>query len=118
MTFSKLGTDTETNQPVYLPKSARFQGFYIIGMQRMGKSGLFENLIMQDIDQQIGVCVLDPHGELINNVLARLDHKDVDKVIYLDIHDYQHPFGLNLFTCADLTNPTEVQKTVDQIMHI
>lgn len=118
MTFSKLGTDTDTGQLVYLPKTARLQGLYIIGMQRMGKSGLLENLIMQDIDQQIGVCVLDPHGELIDHVLARLDPKFEKDVIFLDIKNYQHPFGLNLFTCSDLTNPTEVQKTVDQIMHI
>ena len=118
MTFSKLGTDRDANQLVNLPKSARFQGFYIIGMQRMGKSGLMENLIMQDIDQQIGVCVLDPHGELIDHVIARLDPKHEKDVIFLDIHDYKHPFGLNLFTCADLTNPLEVQKTVDQVRHI
>ncbi len=48
MAFSKLGTDTETQQLVDLPKTARLQGLYIIGMQRMGKSGLMENLIMQD----------------------------------------------------------------------
>src|SRR5207253_3363294 len=59
--------------------------------------------------QQVGVCVLDPHGELIDHVLARLDNKDVDKVAFLDLANYHYPFGLNLFTCADLTNPFEVQ---------
>jgi hypothetical protein len=119
MTFSKLGTDTDSNQPVYLPKSARLQGLYIIGIQGTGKSGLIENLIMQDIKQQIGVCVLDPHGELIEHVLARLPGKtEEDKVILLDLANYQYPFGLNLFTCADLSNPFEVQKTVNQVMHV
>lgn len=118
MTFSKLGTDRDTGQFVYLPKAARLQGLYIIGIQGTGKSGLIENLIMQDIDQQIGVCVLDPHGELIDHVIARLDTTDVDRVIFLELANYQYPFGLNLFTCADLSNPLEVQKTVDQILHI
>src|SRR6266571_3533995 len=118
MTFSKLGADTETHQPVYLPKASRLQGLYIIGIQGTGKSGLIENLIMQDIDQQIGVCVLDPHGELIDHVLARLEPKHEKDVILLDIANYTYPFGLNLFTCSDLTNPFEVQKTVDQVRHI
>src|SRR5712691_10727598 len=118
MTFSKLGTDTETQQLVYLPKTARLQGLYIIGIQGTGKSGLIENLIMQDIDQQIGVCVLDPHGELIDHVIARLDPKRVNDVILLNLADYNYPFGLNLFACSDLTNPLEVQTTVDQVLHI
>src|SRR5207244_5599137 len=101
MTFSKLGTDTDTGQLVYLPKASRLQGLYIIGIQGTGKSGLIENLIMQDIDQQIGVCVLDPHGELIDHVLARLEPKYEKDVIYLDLADYTSPFGLNLFACPD-----------------
>src|SRR5260370_39728340 len=97
MTFSKLGTDTDTGQLVYLPKTARTQGLYIIGIQGTGKSGLIENLIMQDIDQQIGVCVLDPHGTLIDDVIARLPGKaEEDKVIFLDLAAYKHPFDLNI----------------------
>src|SRR3989442_9151795 len=119
MTFSKLGTDIDTGQPVYLPKASRLQGLYIIGLQGMGKSGLLENLILQDIDQQIGVCVLDPHGELIDHVIARLPGKAAeDKVIYLDIANYHYPFGLNIFACSDLTNPLEVQKNVDLVKQI
>jgi hypothetical protein len=118
VTFSKLGTDTDTQQFVYLPKAARTLGLYIIGIQGTGKSGLIENLIMQDVDQQIGVCVLDPHGELIEHVIARLDPKDEKNVILLDLEDYQHPFGLNLFACPDPSNPKEVQKIVDQVRHI
>src|SRR5437763_9876435 len=100
MTFSKLGTDTDTGQIVELPKTSRPQGLYIIGIQGTGKSGLIENLIMQDIRQQIGVCVLDPHGELIEHVIARLPGKtEEDKVIFLDLANYAYPFGLNLFAC-------------------
>src|SRR6266700_1552424 len=104
---------------VRLPKLSRLLGLSVIGMQRMGKSGLFEELIIQDVKQGIGVCVLDPHGELIDHVIARLPDKTAEeKVVYLDITDYQYPFGLNLFECSNATNPIEVQRTVDQVMHI
>lgn len=90
----------------------------IVGLQGMGKSGLMENLVMADIDQQIGGCVLGPHGELIEHIIARLDPNRVNDVILLNLADYNYPFGLNLFACSDLTNPLEVQKTVDQAKHI
>ena len=117
MTFSLLGIDTETNERVTIPKASRLQGLYIIGIQGTGKSGLIENLIVDDIKQGTGIAVLDPHGDLISAVLARLDRREED-VILLDITDYHFPFGVNLFTCSDLTSPIEVQKTADQVMHV
>src|SRR5437588_3084697 len=102
MTFSKLGTDRDTQQFVYLPKSARTKGLYIIGLQGMGKSGLMENLIVQDIDQQIGVCVIDPKRELVDNVLARVPANREKDVILLDIADMLSFFGLPLLDCANL----------------
>src|SRR5436853_7695426 len=102
MTFSTLGTDTQTGKPVHLYKASRTQGLYILGLQRMGKSGLFENLISDDIKQGIGVCVLDPHGELIEHVIARLPKHREQDVILLDIEDMLYFFGLPLLDCTDL----------------
>jgi hypothetical protein len=117
MTFSVLGIDIQTGERIEIPKSSRLQGLYIIGIQGTGKSGLIENLIIQDIKQGMGVCVLDPHGDLINAVLARMDRREED-VILLDITDYHSPFGINLFTCSDPTNPLEVQTIVDKVRYI
>ncbi len=39
-------------------------------------------------------------------------------MILLDITKYQNPFGLNVFTCSDLTNPEKVEQTVGQVMHV
>jgi len=58
VTFSKLGTDIQTGQLVELPKSSRPQGLYIIGANGTGKTGLIEHLILQDIDQGLGVGLL------------------------------------------------------------
>src|SRR2546427_5387445 len=118
MTFSVLGIDTQTRQRVEIPQASRRQGTYIIGANGTGKTGLIENLIIQDIEQGLGVAVLDPHGDLTNNILARLPaHREQD-VFFLDLAEYTYPFGLNLFACSDLTNPLEVQRTIDQVMHI
>src|SRR5437588_1304684 len=99
-------------------QALRRQGLYLIGIQGTGKSVLIENLIIQDIKQDIGVCLLDPHGDLTQAVLSRLPDRRVKDLIYLDITDYHRPFGLNLLACSDITDPVKVQKTVDQVMHI
>src|SRR5436305_3137820 len=117
MTFSKLGTDTQTGQIVELPQASRRQGLYIIGANGTDKTGLIENLILQDIDQGLGVGLLDPHGDLTNAILTKMT-KRVDDVILLDITDKDYPFGLSLFECHNPTDPVEVQKIVDLVMHI
>ena len=97
MTFSKLGTDIQTEQIVELPQASRRQGLYIIGANGTGKTGLIENLVVQDIHQGLGVGVLDPHGDLTQTILARLPSKrfvdGVERatekdVIFLDIAKY------------------------------
>lgn len=114
---SRLGKDIQTGKYVDVPQASRWQGLYIIGATGTGKSGLIENLIIQDIKQGVGVGLLDPHGDLINAVLTRMDRRE-DDVILLDITDYHYPFGINLFSCSDPTNPLEVQKIVEQVKHI
>jgi hypothetical protein len=127
MTTSKLGTDVQTGQIVEIPKTSRLQGLYILGIQGTGKSGLIENLIIQDIKQGIGVGLLDPHGDLTQAVLSRLpskrfvdgvEHKTEKDVIYLDLAEYRYPFGINLFTCADPSDPGAVSEAASKVMHI
>ncbi len=116
---SRLGRDIQTGDYVDVTHASRRQGLYLIGLQGYGKSGLMENLVIQDIKQHIGVCVLNPHGELVDHVIERLpDKKKEKKVILLDLAEEDFFFGLNLFTCRNPDSPKAVQKVVDQVMHI
>src|SRR5712692_5914568 len=117
MTFSLVGTDTETNQRVEIVKTSRLQGLYIIGATGTGKTGLIENLILQDIDQGLGVGLLDPHGDLTKAILAKMT-KRLDDVILLDLANFDYPFGLNLFTCSDPTDIGEVSRASNKLMHV
>src|SRR3712207_7994924 len=49
----------------------RSQGVYIIGQMGYGKSTLLLNMILQDIDAGKGLCVIDPHGDLVTDIIAR-----------------------------------------------
>ncbi len=118
MTYSKLGTDTKDGQRVDIFKLSRLLGLYIIGLQGMGKSGLIEELILADIKQEIGVCVLDPHGELVDHVIARLPDDKLDKVVLLDLANYEYPFGLNLFECPRPDDDGEIIQVLYQVLHV
>ncbi len=118
MTSSVLGIDLITGEKVYLSQSARRQGLYIIGSTGTGKSTLIENLIVQDIKQGLGVCLLDPNGDVTLAVLSRLpDHREKD-VILLDIVDEEHPFGLNLLEYSNPKSSFALLYSVDQVMHV
>ena len=127
MTYSVFGIETETGVQVVVSQSARRQGLYIIGATGTGKTGLIENLIIQDIKQGLGVGLLDPHGDLTNAVLSRLpDTRVVDgvkriteeDVILLDIKNTQYPFGLNLFSCPDPSDLVALTIASAHVMHI
>ena len=78
---------------------------------------MIENLILQDINQGLGVGLLDPHGDLTNAILAKMS-KRLDDVILLDLADYNFPFGFNLFTCTDPTDLEIVSQASNKVMHI
>jgi late competence protein required for DNA uptake (superfamily II DNA/RNA helicase) len=92
---SVFGQDLETHSPVRIVQSARRQGLYIIGVNGTGKSTLIANLIHQDMVQGLGVCLLDPHGDLTLDVLGRVPEERLADVILLDLLDSRYPFGLN-----------------------
>jgi len=86
-------------QNVLLSPDARKQGTYVIGTTGTGKSTLLVNMILQDIRAGEGVCLLDPHGDITTDVLARVPRSRRDDVILFDPADLDYPFGLNLLDC-------------------
>lgn len=69
-------------------------GTHVIGPTGVGKSTLLANLIIQDVTAGRGVVAIDPKGDLIADVTARIGHDDVDRVVIFDPAD-EAPIGLN-----------------------
>lgn len=69
---------------------------YIIGKSGVGKSVLQADMIVQDIENGHGVCVLDPHGDLISDVLSRIPAERAEDVIIFSPADTQRPMAMNL----------------------
>ena len=58
--------------PIHLSKEARDVHLHVVGLSRQGKSYFLEHLIRQDIQAGAGVCVIDPHGEMYDHLVAWL----------------------------------------------
>lgn len=69
---------------------------YIVGKTGMGKSTLISSMALQDIDAGYGVFLLDPHGDLVEDVLMRVPKHRADDVILIDPSDEDRPIGLNI----------------------
>jgi hypothetical protein len=82
--------------PVTLSSDGRSKHCYVIGASGTGKSTLLLNLILQDIERGEGVAVLDPHGDLIDEILGRIPEKRFDDVVVLDPSDEAYPVGFNI----------------------
>jgi len=86
--------DVKTN--IYLPTEDRRRHTYIIGMTGTGKSVLMSNMVIQDIRNGKGVCVIDPHGSLVEDILPNIPPERAEDVIYFNPADVQRPIGLNM----------------------
>jgi Type IV secretory pathway, VirD4 components len=68
---------------------------YVIGKTGMGKSTLMETMIMSDLEHGEGLAVLDPHGDLVTRVKARIPLARKQDVILFAPDDESHEIGLN-----------------------
>jgi hypothetical protein len=92
-------------KPVYMDIDDRRRHMYIIGKTGTGKSEFLKDMIMQDIRGGQGLAVIDPHGDLIDDILPMIPPKRAEDVILFDPSDTQRPMGFNM-----LEAQTEEQK--------
>ncbi len=74
---------------------------YIIGKTGVGKSTLLENMIVQDIRAGRGVCVVDPHGDLVEKIVGYIPSERINDTIYFNPADINYPFAFNVLEKVD-----------------
>lgn len=77
----------------------RSQHCYVVGTTGTGKSTLLRSMVVQDIEQGRGVALLDPHGDLYQQVLAAIPVHRRDDVVLVDFTDFGACPGLNFLEC-------------------
>lgn len=74
---------------------------YIIGKTGTGKSTLIKNMIIQDMQAGEGVAVLDPHGDLIEELLDFVPENRLSDVVIFNPADQEYPVALNMLEVID-----------------
>ncbi len=74
----------------------RRRHMYIIGRTGTGKSEFMKGLIRQDIEAGLGLCVIDPHGDLVDDLLQYVPKERAEDVVVFEPFDLERPMGLNM----------------------
>lgn len=84
-----------------IKRKDRRQHMYVLGKSGTGKSVMLENMIIQNIHQGEGVCVVDPHGELVEKILETIPPERVNDVVYFNPADTDYNIGFNVLQLDD-----------------
>ena len=79
-----------------IKRADRRRHMYAIGKTGMGKTSMLEHMIVQDIRAGEGVCVLDPKGDLIGQILHYIPASRIGDVLYFNPADIEYPVAFNL----------------------
>lgn len=102
---------------VFMTKEDRLRHFYTIGQTGTGKSTILKNMIAQDILQGEGVCMIDPHGVDVLDILAMVPKERYEDVIYFDPSYTDRPMGLNMLE-YDARFPEQKTFVVNEMLSI
>lgn len=93
-----LGTNLYrgVEKDIRIKREDRRRHSYLIGKSGTGKSVTLTNMAIQDIQNGEGVCVIDPNGDLIQDILDRIPPERAEDVIVFSPADIERPLGLNL----------------------
>lgn len=91
---------------------------YILGATGTGKSTLLTNMIIQDIASGQGVTVLDPHGDLFQQLLAHVPDHRLDDLVVVNPADSKHVVGINLLECSENGGPEQIHFNINEMMEI
>jgi hypothetical protein len=92
---------------VKLSHEQRLRHTHIIGVTGTGKSTLLANMILDDITKGTGIVLIDPHGDITDDILLQIPEDKKQDVILVDPSDTDFPIGFNL-----LEAKTDIEKIV------
>lgn len=88
----------KNQQVVYgLKRSDRRRHMYVIGKTGTGKSTLLANMAINDLKNNEGMCVIDPHGDLVETLLDYIPSHRINDVVYFNPSDVDRTVQINLF---------------------
>jgi len=114
-----LGKNVYRNveRDIKVSREDRRRHMYVIGKSGGGKSQFIAGMAIQDIINGEGVCVLDPHGDLIEDILERIPPERAEDVILFSPSDNERPMALNLVE-FDARYPEQKTFVINELINI
>lgn len=100
---------------VRFKRNDRTRHQYIIGKSGSGKSVLLWNQAVQDIENGEGVCVIDPHGDLVDDIAACVPKERAKDIVVFDPGDKERPMGVNIL---ETSGPEQFDRAALDAMEI
>lgn len=98
-----------------LTEQERERHMYVIGGTGNGKTTVLQYMIIQDIQNGKGVAVLDPHGDMAQEIISRIPKERIQDVVYFNPDDLSYPIGLNLLELDDKLEGDDLLREKDLI---
>ena len=102
--FGKTNYSSTLQESKYvfgIKQADRTRHMYVVGKSGVGKSKLLELLIRQDIARGRGIILLDPHGDIIEDILKFIPESRIDDVCLIDPGDADFPIAFNPLANVD-----------------
>lgn len=112
-----MGKTGGRRYPVWLPQRAITRShMMLIGKTRMGKSTLATRLISHLVhDPKRAVVVMDPHDDMVDELLTLIPPERRKDVIYWNFADKQYLPGLNILDITLLNDPEATSEAVGEV---
>lgn len=107
----------EEKKDVKMKGDDRRRHTYVIGQTGTGKSALLANMILQDINNGEGVGLLDPHGDLVDDILSKVPNERIEDIVLFDPTNLERSVGLNMLE-YDRRFPEQKTFIVNEMMNI
>jgi hypothetical protein len=101
--------------PIGLTEAERERHVYIIGGTGNGKTTMLEYQIVQDINNDKGFAIVDPHGDLADGTLGYVSSERIKDVVYFNPDDLEYPVGINLLELTPGLSGNELLREKDII---
>ena len=103
-------------QPIRLSERDRRRHTYIVGQTGTGKTTLLKQMALDDMAAGRGLAVIDPHGDLFEDLLGSVPEARREDVMVLDPTDMAFPVGLNVLQCADEESRYTIAREMRSVM--
>jgi hypothetical protein len=95
ISFCGITNYRDQSTPFGLRRFDRRRHLYVLGKSGNGKSCFLQLLVKSDIDNGFGCAVLDPHGDLSDEILKTIPKHRLKDVVIFDPSDLEHPPSFN-----------------------